>query len=336
MEQHPVPQNITSYQFRLIGDMTLRQFFLLAGGCAVALIFYALPIIGILKWPLVIFSGFMGFALAFVPIEERPLDKWIVAFVKAVFSPTQFVWKKTPPKAEIFSYQRPAAQLQEKQAPPSDQGQVAEFLETLPKEEDFLEKQEEDFIKKIMALFQAGKKPDGLDDIGFESKYKPKKQEKEKEEKKTIEKELPLKKKRGRPRKDTQVETEAPSGPETKTQRGMEEILRSLGEKQNQSVEAKTSQSLPFPDPINVPNTLVGMVLDKDEKIVEKAIIEIREADGLPVRALITNALGQFRSVNPLKNGPYEIVVEKEPLKFDIFKINLKGEIVEPIKIKAK
>ena len=32
METHPVPQNISSYEFRLVGDMTLKQFLYLAGG----------------------------------------------------------------------------------------------------------------------------------------------------------------------------------------------------------------------------------------------------------------------------------------------------------------
>ncbi|EKD47460.1 MAG: hypothetical protein ACD_66C00049G0001, partial [uncultured bacterium] len=26
MEQHPVPQNVTGFQFKLIGDITLKQF----------------------------------------------------------------------------------------------------------------------------------------------------------------------------------------------------------------------------------------------------------------------------------------------------------------------
>ena len=31
-ESHPIPQQISSYQFRLVGDMTLKQFFQLARG----------------------------------------------------------------------------------------------------------------------------------------------------------------------------------------------------------------------------------------------------------------------------------------------------------------
>ena len=32
IEQHPIPQDVAGYKFRLIGDMTLKQFIWLAGG----------------------------------------------------------------------------------------------------------------------------------------------------------------------------------------------------------------------------------------------------------------------------------------------------------------
>ncbi|MBI5613580.1 PrgI family protein [Candidatus Gottesmanbacteria bacterium] len=103
MEQHPVPQNITTFQFRLIGDMTIKQFAYLAGGAIVAYISYKLPLPFFLTWPLAIFSALLGFGLAFVPIEERPMDVWILSFLKNTYNPTLFIWqqrsieiKKTP------------------------------------------------------------------------------------------------------------------------------------------------------------------------------------------------------------------------------------------------
>ena len=78
------------------------------------------------------------------------------------------------------------------------------------------------------------------------------------------------------------------------------------------------------------------MVLDNQGKIVEKAIIEIRDAGGIPVRALRNNRLGQFQIVTPLPNGAYEIEIEKDPLEFDIIKLNLTGKIINPIEIRAK
>lgn len=104
MEQHPVPQNVTTFQFRLIGDMTIKQFGYLSGGIIVAYICYKLPLPFFFTWPMALFSGLLGFGLAFVPVEERPMDVWIAAFIKNVYSPTQYVWQKTkqvhPPSRE--------------------------------------------------------------------------------------------------------------------------------------------------------------------------------------------------------------------------------------------
>ncbi|MEK9143751.1 MAG: PrgI family protein [Patescibacteria group bacterium] len=94
MEQHPVPQNVTTFQFRLVGDMTIKQFGYLASGIILGYIFYKLPLPFFFTWPLAIGSGVLGFGLAFVPVEERPMDIWIASFFKNVYSPTQYVWSR--------------------------------------------------------------------------------------------------------------------------------------------------------------------------------------------------------------------------------------------------
>lgn len=106
MEQHPVPQNITTFQFRLIGDMTIKQFGYLAGGIILAYISYKLPLPFFFTWPMAIVCAFTGFGFAFVPIEERPMDIWVFAFLKNVYNPTVFHWEHTegppePPKNKV-------------------------------------------------------------------------------------------------------------------------------------------------------------------------------------------------------------------------------------------
>lgn len=96
MEQHPVPQNVTTFQFRLVGDMTIKQFGYLAGGIIGGYICYKLPLPFFFTWPLAIGSGLLGFGLAFVPVEERPMDVWIASFFKNIYNPTQYVWQKSP------------------------------------------------------------------------------------------------------------------------------------------------------------------------------------------------------------------------------------------------
>ena len=70
--------------------------------------------------------------------------------------------------------------------------------------------------------------------------------------------------------------------------------------------------------------------------MIEGAIVEIRDSQGLPQRALKTNQLGQFRIINPLKDGHYVIETEKEGYHFDIIKVELVGEPIPPIEIRAK
>src|SRR3989339_2182515 len=104
MQQHPVPQNVTQYQFRLVGDMTLKQFLELLGGILLAYLFYASNLVFIFKWPLALLSVFVGIALAFFPIEDRPLDQWVTNFLKSIYNPTRFIWKKTNKIPSFFSF----------------------------------------------------------------------------------------------------------------------------------------------------------------------------------------------------------------------------------------
>lgn len=97
MEQHPVPQNVTTFQFRLIGDMTIKQFGYLAIFAVIGYIIYKLPFPTFLTLPLGVGAFLFGFGLAFVPIEERPMDAWVLAFIKSIYSPTQYIWHREKP-----------------------------------------------------------------------------------------------------------------------------------------------------------------------------------------------------------------------------------------------
>ena len=302
MEQHPVPQHIASYEFRLIGDMTLKQFAQLAAGGVLAIAAYALPISGILKWPLVIFFGFLGFAFAFLPINERPLSVWFLAFLKAVFSPTQFIWTKRTKRPDIFkpTSQKIGIPLTKPEGPISEKkGNIDQYLTSLPyaeEDKDPLDKKEEEFLNEVDHLFQSVPQPQVVPTPQPEMKPRPFSTQ--------VEPEIILPQKPKRPKKPT--------------------------------VEAKINEDLPIPETPEKPNIVVGMVLDNQGMIVEGAILEIRDPQGLPVRALKTNKVGQFLIATPLQNGQYEIEVEKEGLLFDIINLETKGKIIQPIEIRAK
>lgn len=95
MDNHPIPQDVTGFQFKLIGNMTVKQFAYLAVGVVLAWVFFQLPISFLIKFPLCTFFAVLGVGLAFFPISGRPMDLMIGNFIKALIRPTQFVYEKT-------------------------------------------------------------------------------------------------------------------------------------------------------------------------------------------------------------------------------------------------
>ena len=58
-QAHPIPQNVTSFEFKLVGDMTLRQFLYLAAGAGVAYVTFLLFAASapLLAWPIIVVSA---------------------------------------------------------------------------------------------------------------------------------------------------------------------------------------------------------------------------------------------------------------------------------------
>jgi len=110
MNEHPIPRNITGFQFQLIGFMTLKQFGYLALGFIIAFIIFRLPI-SIFRYPLAALVAFIGVAFAFFPIQDRPMEIWVVNLLKSAFSPTRYVWKKEAVIPQVL-LQKTAAQKQ--------------------------------------------------------------------------------------------------------------------------------------------------------------------------------------------------------------------------------
>jgi hypothetical protein len=300
VEQHPVPQNISTYEFRLIGDMTLKQFGYLAVGVIAGIIIYGTPLAPFIKWPLILLFGFSGVAFAFMPIEGRPLSVWLVAFFKSIYSPTQFIWQKKLKKLAIFEPVSPLAR-EEKNLSPSDKVRLEEYLQTL-----LPHQKTDEQAQKEAALLELFKTTSPLPP---RENLPPKKEPEIK-----------------KPTKEVK-EVKMPKPP-------IEEFI--LHPRTKKPIAARFGPNLPFPNPPSRPNIVAGMVLDKYGEIIEGAILEIRNQDGLPVRALKSNKLGQFTIATPLENGSYEMEIEKEGYQFDIINIEAKGEIIPPIEIKEK
>ena len=317
METHSVPQHIQSYEFRLVGDMTLKQFTWLALGLIISFIIYNLPVYGFIKWPFILTFALLGVAMAFVPYEERPLATWIVAFFKAIYSPTQYVWKKEshPPQILVEPLNLRPLPATEVTGQLTNQQKLQEYLKTIPSQQatGAIITQEAE-VQKIDQLFQSVSLPQN-----FVPDVSP----------------LP------EPVEEPSVvphplhPREEPLPPEPIPEIPLAPFESSHYQAQA-TKDATFSTKIPIPVTPTVSNIVVGMVLTSDNRIVENAILEIRElSSGHPVRAMRTNKIGQFSITTPLKNSAYEIITEKEPLDFEPIRFTALGDIIPPIEIHA-
>lgn len=103
MEQHPIPRQITTFEFKLIGFLTVKQFVYLLVFTSLTLIVYYLTPIPFLNYFFAFLVGAGGVAFVFVPINDRSMDIWIKNLIKRLTSPTQYVFKKEnkPPKVLV-------------------------------------------------------------------------------------------------------------------------------------------------------------------------------------------------------------------------------------------
>lgn len=93
--QFKVPQNI-DMQDRIIGPLTLGQFFyLLFGGLIIYVLFSKLVLTGFsfVFWILAIPIGLFSFAMAFIKVQDRPFPVFIMALIKYSRLPRARVWQ---------------------------------------------------------------------------------------------------------------------------------------------------------------------------------------------------------------------------------------------------
>jgi hypothetical protein len=149
MENHPIPQDITGFEFKLIGDMTLKQFAYVAAGAIIGLVVYSLPIFTLVKIPLALMFVGIGVLFAFVPFQGRPLDVMIKNFFKAAFNPTQYVYQRIGAQflTDDTLVTTPGGKKQS--LGENSQKQLKDFLNSLPVGKNKLDKKETVFFESL-------------------------------------------------------------------------------------------------------------------------------------------------------------------------------------------
>lgn len=150
--EHPIPQDVTGFQFKLIGNMTIKQFAYLASGAILAWIFFVLPFSSLIKLPMSFFSFVFGFTLAFIPIAGRPFDLMIYLFIKSLFAPNQYLFQKVGGQLFKVNILPKQPSLKKEEAKSSEKlGLLLKSLPTVPK--NALDEKEAALLDSLTKLF---------------------------------------------------------------------------------------------------------------------------------------------------------------------------------------
>ena len=397
MEQHPVPQNVTTFQFRLIGDMTIKQFGYLAGGAILAFISYKLPLPFFFTWPMIVLFALLGFGFAFVPVEERPMDVWVLSFLRNVYSPTQFIWHRIPTTSEpgvqkptVTPIQQPLAQPQSKvnqplaqtaPIPTTPRPAVSEALRGLYTQhppqptagkkslgnilfgwlDDLFPKtasnppvggqaavSPQTIVSNRIPISQTKRAPvvapaqPSSEYLDLQEKIKAlEKQLNEKNENQL--KTLELQKQMAETVKQKQYmeeelaklrkQTIPTSAPRPTADRPLTEKVPTV-----KIIPPEATTRAGLPRLTTFPNIVTGIVKDNIGGLLPGVLVTVRDKEGVPLRALKTNKLGQFAASTQLPNGTYIVEIEdpRNRYVFDRAQITLNGAVMPALEIVAK
>jgi hypothetical protein len=121
--------------------------------------------------------------------------------------------------------------------------------------------------------------------------------------------------------------------------------VQDLRKKLQEKDETSTGESfiekskMQLPVLTNKPNVVSGIVRDSKGSFFSDYLLIIKNSRGDTVRALKTNALGQFVVSTPLQNGTYTVEVSpsnKTDLSFGIIPIEVKGGVIPTLDIVGK
>jgi hypothetical protein len=320
MENHPIPQDVTGFEFKLIGDMTVKQFAYLAVAAITGWVVFSLPISYFFSLPVAAICVIIGISLAFIPIAGRPTDVMLTNFIKSLFTPTQYVYRKLDAtsyflsQSQVIPKANPILSAQPTDEEKSEELQKKEHvLEEKLKEVEEKEKKlkEEELSKNRMVSPEAHQKL-----LALEGALQEMVSQKEQLSRQIIN----LQRRLNVQKRDIFTPSMAQPIPQTQNVR---------------TIPTGMGKGLGLPTTPTVPNIVTGIVKDPRGNPLSNILVEIKDKEDNPVRAFKTSQLGHFASSTPLQNGVYTITFEdpKTQNKFDAIELNVKNEVIMPIEV---
>lgn len=298
VEGHPIPQDITGFQFRIIGDLTIKQFAYLALSLILGWLLITIPLPLLIKIPFAILVVGTGILFAFIPIQGRSADTMVMLFIRALFNANEYTYQKQ----QLSQPQLPMQQASTTQAETTATTPMNPLPATLP----VAAQDQPPSSSDHPAVHESGE--------SLEKQLQDSQQEKQRLEEQLLLLQQQLQQKQ---QTTTASPITAKLPPQTPLSAGV----------------VKNANGTPVsPD---VPNLILGVVKDSRGNILPNILIEVKDKDDNPVRAFKTNPQGQFASATPLLNGTYIISFEdpKKQQQFDTIEITADGTIIPPLEV---
>jgi len=105
-QYHKIPQNVTTYEGRIVGKFTAKQFIFLAIGAILIFLVVNSPLNNTIKIIVSFVLGGISLILGIANYDGRSTDMWLSTFLKVAYLPTQRMWQKgnIPPRYLLPSY----------------------------------------------------------------------------------------------------------------------------------------------------------------------------------------------------------------------------------------
>lgn len=338
MDNHPIPQDVTGFQFKLIGSMTIKQFGYVGAGAILSVAFFYAPIAWYLKFLLVPMFAVIGVSLAFLPVAGRPLDLMASYFFRALIRPNQFVYQKTGGSLSFMELslhpiaptQTPQQALRPKYSEASrrKEEQLMSYLYNTTGPANDLDKRESQFLTQLFSSPSSSQ-------VHIAAPLNPPPDPKPQT---SIDPQGPTAPLVAQSIQPNRVQDNTP--PETSAQHSASAInspltAQIMPEIQNSNMDNQQAPTQPQPAHIEFPNLISGIVKDSRGNVLAGILIEVLNQNNESVRAFKTNALGQFASATQLTNGGYTIVFEdpKKQHTFTNIQLEANGSPLPPLTV---
>lgn len=154
---HKIPQNVTTYEGKVIGRFTAKQFIFLAIGAIAIFLVISIPLPKVVKIVLGIIFGLISLIFALANFQGRTTDVWISSFLKGVNSATQLIWRKSyyPPMYLLPDYHPPKMERGPRKRSTNELERFIQLYQPPPESSDY-SPEENEVLQRLREMKKQG------------------------------------------------------------------------------------------------------------------------------------------------------------------------------------